>query len=190
MNRKTVEHKNYSIEIYSGTVLDFNQQSSTSVSGSGSYGHVTIKSDVDRSIRFFLIDEQGKEKDFQIHNWDFPMRIGHDLTVFAAFPKKEGKSGFIIALKNSNINERSINNLSIKQFSKSLYAPFLWLSVLLFLFPIVFIFVMMWLDFSLSENINILWNLIFYSCIGSLIFYHIRWRWINYKLKKEIKQLI
>lgn len=118
MKSQSIQNKNYCIEIYSGTVTDFSQRSETEVSGSGSEGSVEINSKVTNHLRFFLVDENGVEKDFQITNWDFPMRVGHQINLFVLFSSRNNQSGIIVALKNINTNYASINEQIIRNLCK------------------------------------------------------------------------
>lgn len=132
MKSQSVHSKHYCIEIYSGTVTDFSQRSETHVSGSGSEGSVEIKTKVTNHFRFFLVDENGVEKDFQITNWDFPMRVGHQIQVLVLCKNQFDKLGQVVGLKNINMNEISINEKAIDDFAASKYQLFKWLGCLLF----------------------------------------------------------
>lgn len=100
MKSQTIQNKQYSIEIYSGTVADISQRSETQVSGSGSEGSVKINSQVTNHLRFFLVDENGVEKDFQVTDWDIPMRIGHQVHVLMLYKNKFDSLGQVVGFKN------------------------------------------------------------------------------------------
>lgn len=190
MKSQTIQNKHYSIEIYSGTVTDFSQRSETHVSGSGSEGSVEINSKVINHLRFFLVDENGVEKDFQIINWDFPMRVGHNIQVFVAFPNFKENKGLILAIKNNTIIDISINYDTVKEFSQSCYALFFLIGIALIVVSIVFVMILVFLDIHLNNTLgNIISNLVFYSVIGCFIFYNVQWRRLNSALKKHLRLL-
>ena len=132
MKSQSIHNKNYSIEIYTGTVTDFSQRSETHVSGSGSEGSVEIDSKVTNHLRFFLVDENGVEKDFQVTDWDIPMRIGHQVHVLMLYKNKFDSLGQVVGFKNISINQISINDELIDDFAKNKYKLFKWLGGLLF----------------------------------------------------------
>ena len=124
MKSQSVHNKHYCIEIYSGTVTDFSQRSETHVSGSGSEGSIEIKTKVTNHFRFFLVDENGVEKDFQITNWDFPMRVGHQIQVLMLYKNRLDKLGQVVGFKNINMNQIGINENVIDNFAASKYKVF------------------------------------------------------------------
>ncbi len=192
MKSQTIQNKQYSIEIYSGTVADISQRSETQVSGSGSEGSVEINSKVTNHLRFFLVDENGVEKDFQITNWDFPIRVGHNIQVFVAFPNFTEHKDLILAIKNSNIGDISINYAMIKEFSQSCYALFPLIGIGLIGVSLIFAMILVFFDIHLNLNNtlnNIISNFIFYSVVGCFIYYHVQWRRLNSVLKKQLKQI-
>lgn len=190
MKSQTIQNKHYSIEIFSGTVTDFSQRSETHVSGSGSEGSVEINSKVTNHLRFFLVDENGVEKDFQVTDWDFPMRVGHQIQVFAAFTNVTKNNGLILAIKNNNIGDISINYEMIKEFSQSRYALFFLIGIALIVASLVFGMTLVFLDIYLNDTLGkIISNIIFYSIIGCFIFYNVQWRRLNFNLKKQLKQI-
>ena len=132
MKSQTIQNKQYSIEIYSGTVADISQRSETQVSGSGSEGSVKINSQVTNHLRFFLVDENGVEKDFQVTDWDIPMRIGHQVHVLMLYKNKFDSLGQVVGFKNISMNQISINDELIDDFSQNKYKLFKWLGGLLF----------------------------------------------------------
>lgn len=190
MKSQAIQNKHYSIEIYSGTVTDFSQRSETHVSGSGSEGSVEINSKVTNHLRFFLVDENGVEKDFQVTNWDFPIRVGHNIQVFTALPNFTENKDQILAIKNNNIGDVSINYEMIKEFSKSCYALFYLLSIGVVVVSLIFGMTLVFLDIHLNNTLgNIISNLVFYSIVGCVIFYNVQWRRLNFTLKKQLKQI-
>ncbi len=132
MKSQAIQNKHYSIEIYSGTVTDFSQRSETHVSGSGSEGSVEINSKVTNHLRFFLVDENGVEKDFQVTDWDIPMRIGHQVHVLMLYKNKFDSLGQVVGFKNISMNQISINDELIDDFAQNKYKLFKWLGGLLF----------------------------------------------------------
>ena len=132
MKSQTIQNKHYSIEIYSGTVTDFSQRSETQVSGSGSEGSVEINSKVTNHLRFFLVDENGVEKDFQVTDWDIPMRIGHQVHVLMLYKNKFDSLGQVVGFKNISMNQISINDELIDDFAQNKHKLFKWLGGLLF----------------------------------------------------------
>lgn len=124
MKSQSVHNKHYCIEIYSGIVTDFSQRSETHVSGSGSEGSIEIKTKVTNHFRFFLVDENGVEKDFQITNWDFPMRVGHQIQVLMLYKNSFDKLGQVVSFKNINMNQIGINENVIDNFAASKYKVF------------------------------------------------------------------
>lgn len=191
MKSQSIQNKHYCIEIYSGTVTDFSQRSETEVSGSGSEGSVEIKSKVTNHLRFFLIDENGVEKDFQITNWDFPMRVGHNIQVFTVSPNFTEHQDLILAIKNTNIGDTAINYEMVKEFSQSCYSLFYLMSIGLVVVSLIFGMTLFFLDIHLNNTLgNIISNLVFYSIVGCVIFYNVQWRRLNFSLKKQLKQII
>lgn len=184
MKSQIIQNKHYSIEIYSGTVTDFSQRSETHVSGSGSAGSVEINSKVTNHLRFFLVDENGMEKDFQLTNWDFPMRVGHNIQVFTV-------KDLILAIKNTNIGDTAINYEMIKEFSQSCYALSYLMGIGLVVVSLIFGMTLVFLDIHLNDTLgNIISNLVVYSILGCFIFYNVQWRRLNSNLKKQLKQII
>lgn len=191
MKSQTIQNKHYSIEIYSGTVTDFSQRSETHVSGSSSEGSVEINSQVTNHLRFFLVDENGVEKDFQIINWDFPMRVGHNIQVFTLLPNFTKNKDLIVAIKNTNVGDTAINYEMIKEFSQSCYALSYLMGIGLVVVSLIFGMTLVFLDIHLNNTLgNIISNLVFYSVIGCFIFYNVQWRRLNSTLKKQLKQII
>lgn len=191
MKSQTIQNKHYFIEIYSGTVTDFSQRSETHVSGSGSEGSVEINSKVTNHLRFFLADENGAEKDFQITNWDFPMRVGHNIQVFTLLPNFTKNKDLIVAIKNTNVGDTAINYEMIKEFSQSCYALSYLMGIGLVVVSLIFGMTLVFLDIHLNNTLgNIISNLVVYSILGCFIFYNIQWRRLNSTLKKHLKQVI
>jgi len=188
MKSKSIQTKYYSIEIYSGTVTDFSQRSETQVSGSGSEGSVEINSKVTNHLRFFLVDENGVEKDFQITNWDFPMRVEHNIQVFTLLPNFTKNKDLIVAIKNTNIGDTAINYEIVKEFSQSCYALSYLIGIGLFVVSLILGITLVLLDIHLTLG-NIISNLVFYSIVGCFIFYHVQWRRLNFTLKKQLKKM-
>lgn len=137
MKSQTIQNKHYSIEIYSGAVTDFSQRSETHVSGSGSEGSVEINSQVTNHLRFFLVDENGVEKDFQVTDWDIPIRVGHKLTI-SKLSNKRDVGGVVVGVKNLNTEQIYINNKVINHFSETKYGVFRILSGFLFILILVY----------------------------------------------------
>lgn len=191
MKSQTIQNKQYSIEIYSGTVADISQRSETQVSGSGSEGSVEINSQVTNHLRFFLVDENGVEKDFQITNWDFPMRVGHNIQVFTLLPNFTKNKDLIVAIKNTNVGDTAINYEMVKDFSQTCYVLFYLMGIGLIVVSLIFGMTLVFLDIHLNNTLgNIISNLVVYSILGCFIFYHVQWRRLNSTLKKHLKQII
>lgn len=190
MKNQTIKNKHYSIEIYSGTVTDFSQRSETHVSGSGSEGSVEINSEVTNHLRFFLADENGVEKDFQIINWDFPMRVGHKINLFILFSNQNNQSGMIVALKNLNTNYASINGQIIDEFVHNKYKLFSWLGKISFFSILFFIMVLstgIFDDSILGSIIKILWG---FGWIIFPIYYFVQTTRLSSQLNKELNRIL
>lgn len=190
MKSESVQNKHYCIEIYSGTVTDFSQRSETHVSGSGSEGSVEINSKVTNHLRFFLVDENGVEKDFQITNWDFPMRVGHQVQVFVVFSSRNNQSGMIVALKNINTNHASINEQVINEFVHNKYKLLAWLGKISF-FSILFFMMALstgtFDDSILGSIIKLLWG------FGWIIFpicYFIQTARLSSQLNRDLNRIL
>lgn len=190
MKSQTVHNKHYRIEIYSGKVTDFSQRSETRVSGNGSEGSVEIKTKVTNHFRFFLIDENGVEKDFQITNWDVPMRVGHQIKVFVLFSNQNSQLGTVVGLKNIDINYHSINEEIIDIFSYEKYKLILWLGYVS-LFSILFFMMVVstgiFDDSILGSIVKFVWG------FGWIIFpayYFFQKRHLSSQLSKELYKLL
>lgn len=190
MKSQTIQNKHYSIEIYSGTVTDFSQRSETHVSGSGSEGSVEINSKVTNHLRFFLIDKNGVEKDFQVTDWDFPMRVGHQINVFALFANKNSQSGMIVGLKNIDTNHASINQQMIDEFVHNKYKLFAWLGKISFFSILFFIMALSTGTFDdsiLGSVIKVLWG---FGWIIFPILYFIQTIRLSSQLNKELNKIL
>ena len=190
MKSQSIHNKNYSIEIYSGTVTDFSQRSETHVSGSGSQGSVEINSQVTNHLRFFLVDENGVEKDFQITNWDFPMRVGHQIKLCVLFSSRNSQSGTIVALKKLNSNYTSINEQIINEFTHNKYKLFAWLGKISFFSILFFIMALSTGTFDdsiLDGIIKILWG---FGWIIFPIYYFIQTTRLSSQLNKELNRIL
>ncbi|MDK4528007.1 hypothetical protein QG082_00805 [Kingella kingae] len=190
MNNQTIQYKNYTIEIDRGTVADIQQNSQVEVSGSGSFGHVTVNSTTTQYTQFFLTDEQGTEKCFHLTNWSIPMRIGNEILVFSIV-NQYGKS--IIGLKNKTLTNADWNLENMKKFAKSQYSRYLLFAFMLFLSPILLFIFKFMIEWLFTTYIDIpTWldtlfdNTVLFGCIGLVAFYQIQWRRLFHSMKNHL----
>lgn len=99
------EYPLFTIRCYTGILLESQRATTTQVSGGGGY-YVSVESHTTTTNDFFLSDEQGNERAFSLTDWDFPMRAGHEISVYAVFPKF-WKDGLYICLINRSLNKIS-----------------------------------------------------------------------------------
>lgn len=131
----TIKGKTYEIGSFEGTVLESSRQRETKVTGSGGGGAtwdgyggtapVNIKSETTIHDEFFLLNEDGVEKDFHLTNWDVPLRAGHFVQVIWLFPPKSS-TGWHVVLNNKNLNKLEWNHTMINDIAKKHYRSHLW----------------------------------------------------------------
>ncbi|WP_230472463.1 hypothetical protein, partial [Kingella kingae] len=80
-------------------------------------------------VIFFFFYENGVEKDFQITNWVFPMRVGHNIPVFTLLPNFTKNKYLFVAIRNTNVGDTAIHYEMIKEFSQSCYAFALFMGI-------------------------------------------------------------
>lgn len=106
------EDKHFELTCYTGTLIDSNQLSSTHISGTtGEFG--SIHSQTVARTDFFLMDDDGNERSFKTYNWDFSMRPGHKISVYALFSRSTNTGDYVL-LKNHNLNDVSPNFLNLR----------------------------------------------------------------------------
>lgn len=141
----------------------------------------------------FIQDEQGKEHSFSTHNWNIPIRAGHELNVYALF-KKGNSNGDVIAVKNNNLNQIFISD-DLSNVVKRIYRPFLTYG-LTFMFGVSFAIFFLSLALLPSDAIfltkfaMLLANLVSYGGLASVIYYHIAWRSMYSSVQSEVKKLL
>jgi hypothetical protein len=127
-----VDYKNelFKIIYFTGMVTDSQKSRDSHVYGridTSEYSGRTfgnISSYITSNHDFFLIDDLGSEMSFRLRNFDFPLRMGQNLTVFWVVPEGE-KEGTYYAAFNHNTKEwHSISDIGLlrglyfKLFSK------------------------------------------------------------------------
>ncbi|MDK4688284.1 hypothetical protein [Kingella negevensis] len=189
---KTVfRKKNFHIDVFSGMVLDYNQRVETEITG-GHYAPIGSQSHTHTQI--FIQDEQGQEYSFNTHNWDLPIRVGHELNVYVF--KKSGGDNNVIAVKNINLNQNFITSYGLDNAIKLFYRPFLTYGLMAMFgvsfaaFFIIFVIIQPEPDSLLATLLTWLTNLICYGGLASIIYYHIAWRSMYHAIKNELRQLL
>lgn len=177
---------NFYIDIFLGKVLDYNQRVETELIG-GHYAPLDTQSHTYTQI--FIQDEQGKEHSFSTHNWNIPIRVGHELNVYALF-KKGSSSGDVIAVKNINLNQIFISN-DLSNVVKSFYKPFLtyglifMLIIPFILYFVLFVFIQPEPNSFIATAFSFLIGICQLGGLGSIIYgYHFRWRKVYFEAKK------
>ena len=109
-----VDNVSYKLCEFSGKVVDQQNHSQTYISGGGTYSRGTsthiepIRTTVDNTKEFFLVDANGCENHFQMKNLNLPpMRVGH--TVQVKWLIREGKkTGPYVMVYNQSINKYTL----------------------------------------------------------------------------------
>lgn len=201
MNSKTIyEDKFFYIQKYEGNLLESNHRAHTEVMGGGSDWGVTIRSHTHEYTRFFLIDEDGSEKGFQIYNWDFPMRSGNHIQVYGLFNyglfNQKSNRGDYIFLQNDTSGDVSFNENQIKSIVQAKFKPLMIGSIafLMFGFPMLIPFLLLPLEMVLpslvkwlNNNINIL---LFWFLILPLLAIYPLYLWKCHQTISAIKKAV
>lgn len=181
------QNTNYRIDMFSGQVVDYNQRTETEITG----GHYSrIGSLTHTHTKVFIVDKLGQEYSFSTHNWDIPIRAGHELNVYAFF-KKDNDIGSVIAVKNINLNQKFITANGLDNDIKLFYKPFLVYGLIfMFVVPfilyfILFVFIQPEPNSFIATAFSFLMGICQLGGLGSIIYgYHFRWRKTYFEAKK------
>lgn len=103
-----VDGKKCVFHYFTGKVLSSQKDKETQIS-SQTYGtqgnqQVAVSSTTVDHHEFFLVDKEGKERGFQLVNFDFPVREGHTVSIVWVIPEGE-EEGPYIHVRNHSTDE-------------------------------------------------------------------------------------
>ncbi len=142
-----VRGKEYTLYSFTGQVVGTSKNLETTVSGGGGGGSggssapVSISSITTVHDQFFLTDNSGKERAFQLNDFDLACREGHKLTVVWTIKKGEERGPYI-AVRNHTTGqtfygESQITTICNPQWRTNLTVFYCLLFLVLFVVAIV-----------------------------------------------------
>lgn len=131
----SIFNKIYEIDSFTGEVMDSSRQREVRVTGSGGGGAtwdgyggtapINITSETIVHDEFFLLNEQGKEKDFHLTNWKMPLRVGHKVQIIWIYPPNDN-TGWYVVMNNHNLEKVEWNEDKLNDIAKAHYRLLLW----------------------------------------------------------------
>lgn len=183
LKKKPFSYKKYHTTLYAfrGKVADVQQERTVHTHISGGEGYIDpkfggsidpVRSKNTEHLRkhFFLVDETAnEEREVSLSDWDFPVRVGHDVG-FAWLVWKGRSEGNIIYIANYNLKHEEFNYRYIPHFHPRktfLYRCFFWIFVPL-ISLIVASLITVWADVQ-SDLVVILYIFATFCVIGSMV---------------------
>lgn len=140
MSNIIVNNKSYEICQFYGEVVDTSKQRETQIHGAGGGGAsyqgtggtapINISSTTVVHDQFFIVNEEGKELDVNLSNWNVSLRAGHKVQMLWVIPSN-AKEGPFVRLNNLSLGKAQHNDDALKRVAKSHYIMLLWLSFLI-----------------------------------------------------------
>ena len=138
MEELRIGSKTLSLSWFTGKVVGTTKNLETKVSGGGGGGYtsqgsgytapVSITSTTTVHDQLFLIDPSGKERSFQLQNFDIACRETHDVTVLWA-AKKGKNNGYNVLVYNHTVSKAAFQRSSLSLLLKPWKLPY-WIGAL------------------------------------------------------------
>lgn len=93
-----ISGKTYEVENFVGQAVGLQSSSETHIGGN----EYSVSSTITTYNELFLIDENGKERHFELVDWGIPLRAGHTIQIIGLYVNK--KDGFYVAGYNTNLD--------------------------------------------------------------------------------------
>lgn len=185
MTRQVMIHnKLYEFEDFCGQVVEASRQRETLVSGHGGGGAtwdgtgatapINISSKTIVHDEFFLVNEEGKEMDFHLTDWELPVRTGHEIQMIWIYPPKS-KTGWYVLMHNLNLEKVECRNAKLDELSRQHHSLIKWGGW-------AGVFVLAWL---VNSGLICLLGL-----IAVYIFYRIKAKQLHDELENELRTML